>query len=52
VLAVALLRLCATNGDLPPVSTKAHTRGRIDPEERGARLQAEHVGKLFCPSEL
>jgi hypothetical protein len=42
VLAVALLRLCATNDDLPPVSTKAHPR-RLESAiairlQRGERL--------------
>jgi hypothetical protein len=38
LLAVALLRLCATNDDLPPVSTKAHPRGRL--LDRTLRLEA------------
>jgi hypothetical protein len=40
LLAVALLRLCATNRDLPPVSTKAHPRGRLSDPRCNERTYA------------
>jgi hypothetical protein len=48
VLAVALLRLCAENDDLPPVSTKAHARGRKRAFSPQLTVHSEKETATFC----